>query len=302
MNTQPVKYLQTDSRWAANDYSASGESTTIKASGCGPTCAAMILATLIDAGITPADTCAWALKKGYKAVGQGTYYSYFKPQGAAYGLTWTQLNGSNLCNMTAANAKTYHDQALAAVQGGDLVICCMGPGNWTSGGHFILWWKYADGYVYINDPASTASAREKNTLALLQSQVKYYFVCKTPTTTTEEDDTVTQAQFNEMMAVYEATQAAKTVSTSAAEPWAIAKDCGILDGTKPACPVTREQLTIVLSRVGSIYKNTESAQYAEDYWDAATKAGIVDGKNPQGVVTREMLITILGRLGVLDNV
>ncbi|MCD7947977.1 MAG: C39 family peptidase [Oscillospiraceae bacterium] len=258
MTMQPVKYLQTDSRWAANDYSASGESTTIKASGCGPTCAAMVIATLKDSTVTPATTCAWSLSHGYKAVGQGTYYSYFKPQGAVYNLTWTQLNSSNLLNMTTANAKTYHDQALAAVQGGDLVICCMGPGNWTSGGHFILWWKYDGGYVYINDPASTTSAREKNTLSLLQAQVKYYFICKTPTasttTNTEEDDEMTQDQFNTMfdtaMSKYQTTLNAKEVSTWAQEHWEDATKSGVFDGTMPQSPLTREQAATVFFRLG----------------------------------------------------
>ena len=43
MNTQPVSYLQTDPRWGSLDYSAPGEKTTIRASGCGPTAMAMVL-------------------------------------------------------------------------------------------------------------------------------------------------------------------------------------------------------------------------------------------------------------------
>lgn len=251
MATQPVKYLQTDPRWASNDYSVKGETTNIKESGCGPTCAAMILATQTDASINPAQTCAWSLAKGYKALKQGTYYTYFAAQGKAYGLTWTQLNGSNLRNLTAAKAKAYHDKALAAVQSGDLVIACMGPGNWTSSGHFILWWKYENGYVCINDPASTAASREKNTLALLQAQVKYYFICKTPDTSKEEEE-MTEAQKEAL--IKEAVEAGRPkvyTSVSAVPAWAQglvqeAQEKGIIKGDQSgALALTDDRLVML---------------------------------------------------------
>ena len=66
MNTRPVSYLQTDPRWGSLDYSAKGEKTTIRASGCGPTAMAMALATWADPKITPKTECAWALAHGYR--------------------------------------------------------------------------------------------------------------------------------------------------------------------------------------------------------------------------------------------
>ncbi len=86
MTEQPVSYLQTDPRWKNTDYSAKGEKTTIGASGCGPTAMSMVLATWADPAVTPKTECAWALAHGYKARGQGTYYSYFVPVARRYGL------------------------------------------------------------------------------------------------------------------------------------------------------------------------------------------------------------------------
>jgi len=43
---KPVSYLQTDPKWKNHNYSAKGESKTIGSSGCGPTAAAMVIATL----------------------------------------------------------------------------------------------------------------------------------------------------------------------------------------------------------------------------------------------------------------
>ena len=114
MNEKPVSYLQTDARWKNVDYSAKGETTTIGASGCGPTAMAMVLATWCDPKVDPKTECAWALKNGYKAPHSGTYYGYFAPAGKRYGLTAYQVNYTNIYG----NSKSaYHAQAKDAVNG-----------------------------------------------------------------------------------------------------------------------------------------------------------------------------------------
>lgn len=171
MNKQPVLYMQTDPRWANKDYSAKGESTTIGKSGCGPTCAAMLLSTLTGKTFTPADACAWALKHGYKAPDQGTYYSYFVPQFQQYGIACRRLNGVSLYGSPAS---TIHTEAFGLLKQGYYLIACMGKGTWTSGGHYVVaWWE--DGWVRINDPASQAAERVKGNLATFKKEVKYYW-------------------------------------------------------------------------------------------------------------------------------
>lgn len=136
---RPKKYLQIDPRWANNDYSAKGDGSTIGTAGCGPTAAAMVIATWKNHTITPAHTAAWAKEVGYKAPNQGTYYSYFAPQMAKFGIDCHQVNFKNLTILSKLDAAVYHEKALQAIQRGNLVIACMGPGHWTSSGHFILW-------------------------------------------------------------------------------------------------------------------------------------------------------------------
>ena len=138
MNQQPVSYLQTDPRWSAKDYSARGEKTTIGASGCGPTAMAMVLATWADPQVTPATECAWALAHGYKAPRQGTYYGYFPPAAARYGLTCRQMNWSSLYGNPNSSL---HAQAKGEIAKGNLVIACMALGCGTSSGHFVLVWR-----------------------------------------------------------------------------------------------------------------------------------------------------------------
>lgn len=174
---RPIYYLQTDPRWKNHDYSAKGEKKTIGSAGCGPTAAAMVIATLRDKNVTPVTTALWSMAHAYKALNQGTYYSYFVPQMSAYGIACKRLNTSNLYGKSSSAA---HTEALNALKNGDWVIACMGKGNWTSSGHFILLYGYENGYVYINDPASTKAARVKNTWALYARQVKYMWTVPVP--------------------------------------------------------------------------------------------------------------------------
>lgn len=174
---KPVYYMQTDPKWKNANYSAPGEKKTIGSSGCGITCSAMAIATLKNSKITPLDTAKWSMNNGYKALNQGTYYTYFVPQFKKYGINCKMLNQSNLYGKSTSPA---HTEALKQLKAGNWLITCMGKGLWTSSGHFILVYGYKDGYVYINDPASKRSDRIKNTWELLSKQIKYMWSIEVP--------------------------------------------------------------------------------------------------------------------------
>jgi len=122
----------------------------------------MCIATLKDKSVTPKTCCDWSMAHGYKALNQGTYYSYFAPQMAAYGISCHQL------------AKGAYDEAMSLLKQGYYIIALMGKGLWTSGGHFVLVW-WADGHIRINDPASTAEARLNGDIATFKAQAKYFW-------------------------------------------------------------------------------------------------------------------------------
>ena len=174
---RPVSYMQTDPRWKSHNYSAKGEQKTIGSAGCGVAVSAMVIATLKDPSVTPVTTAQWSMSHGYKALNQGTYYSYFVPQFSTYGIPCERLNQSNLYGKTSSPA---HEKALQTLQNGGWVIACMGKGHWTSAGHFILLYHCKDGYVYINDPASTKENRIRNTWDLFAKQVKYMWAVRIP--------------------------------------------------------------------------------------------------------------------------
>lgn len=177
MSFKPVSYMQTDIKWRNKSYAVKGEVATIGSAGCGPTCAAMVIAEFINPNITPVDTCAWSLAHGYKALKQGTYHSYLKAQGAIYGLNWEQITTSSIYGKTSHSS---HKKALEAIKNGDYVIALMGKGNWTSSGHYVLWYGIDGNYVLINDPNSTKSSRTKGNYNTFISQVKHYFICHRP--------------------------------------------------------------------------------------------------------------------------
>ena len=201
---QPIYYMQTDSRWKNKNYSAPGEKKTIGSAGCGVACSAMVIATLKNKNITPVETANWSMAHGYKALNQGTYYTYFVPQFKEYGIECKRLNSSNLYGKSSS---TYHTEALNALKNNNWVIACMGKGTWTSSGHFVLVYGYKDGYVYINDPASKASYRIKNTWTTFAKQIKYLWTVTVP-------NSLKQINVNTSTSTYTKTQCVKDIQST----------------------------------------------------------------------------------------
>lgn len=174
---KPIDYKQYDTKWASLKYATKGESSTIKSAGCGITCAAMVIASFKDKNVTPVNTSKWSMDHGYKYLNQGTAYGYFKPQLAEYGIKCEQMNNVNVYHNKSASI---HKTVKAELEKGSWIISVMSKGRWTSGGHYILAYALEDGYVYINDPASTDPNRLKAKLEDWQYEVKYYWKVEVP--------------------------------------------------------------------------------------------------------------------------
>lgn len=161
----PIEYEQTDSRWRNIMYSPIGNhNDTIGNSGCGPTCAAMVVATLRDRSVTPLEAARWALAKGYVSPYDGTYWGFFKAYLAANGIDCKQL--------TKAEA----DQAIAALRKDRMVITSMGRGNWTTVGHFILAYGIQNDRVKIHDPNSESPYRELGNLTAYKTEAAQFWI------------------------------------------------------------------------------------------------------------------------------
>lgn len=258
MNKRPVSYLQTDPRWKNKPYRVPGENSTIGDSGCGPTAAAMLIETITGKTYTPEDACAWSIAHGYKALRQGTYYAYFTPQFAEFGIDCQMLNWTNTYGKPN---HPNHEKVVEKLKEGYYAIALMNKGLWTSSGHFVvLWWQ--DGKVRINDPASTRAARVNGDIRTFRSQAKYYWLIDARAHNREEDDDMDQSKFNEMFK--EAMRAYRKelqdndcgAWSEAARQWAIENGIIAGGGTGPdgqpnymwADTLTREQAVMLLYR------------------------------------------------------
>lgn len=257
MNKRPVSYLQTDPCWKNKPYRVPGENSTIGDSGCGPTAAAMLIETITGKTYTPEDACAWSIAHGYKALRQGTYYAYFTPQFAEFGIDCQMLNWTNTYGKPD---HPNHGKVVEKLKEGYYAIALMNKGLWTSSGHFVvLWWQ--DDKVRINDPASTRAARVNGDIRTFRSQAKYYWLIDAREFNTEEDD-MDQGKFNTMfreaMTSYRKELQDNDCGawSEAARQWAIENGIIAGGGTGPdgkpnymwADTLTREQAVMLLYR------------------------------------------------------
>lgn len=128
-------YNQSDPRWGATPYGQG----TISSSGCGPTSMAMVMKSY-GTNVTPVETSNWSLQNGFRVNGQGTSWGFFDAIGKQNGLTTSQFSSKD-------TAKQYLSKNIP-------VIGSMRPGDFTKGGHFIVFTGYDGTNVVVNDPAS----------------------------------------------------------------------------------------------------------------------------------------------------
>ena len=243
MNKKPHYYMQTDTRWAERPYRVTGEDTTIGDSGCGPTCAAMLITSMTGKVVTPIDTCAWSMEHGYKAKGQGTYYSYFTPQFKQYGIVCTQLNTASVYGKPR---EKIHDTVVELLRDGFYIIACMGKGLWTKSGHFVVVW-WADDHMYINDPASQRTERMQGDIETFRKQVKYYWAIDARAYNKEDED-MSYDKFKEYMDRYMKERGSEAPSVWAVDGLRQAKSKGITDGTRPRAFATREEVALMVNK------------------------------------------------------
>lgn len=151
-------FCQWDSAWAAKSYG----NGTIKSSGCGPTCCAMVVSYYTGQNITPADIVQ-KIGNTYYVSGKGSSWGLFPGVAGMYGIKCTDL-GRNLSS------------AIAALRNGEIVIASMGPGTFTKGGHFIvLTGVTEDGKITVNDPAHPDFCSQTFEPAIFTNEAKNYW-------------------------------------------------------------------------------------------------------------------------------
>lgn len=134
-----VYFNQGEEPWADAPYGPD----EIRGYGCGPTSMAMLISSLGEEELDPAQAAQAAYADGYCAPGSGSYLSIVEGMADRYGLraeSCPDLTAEELCQQLAS---------------GNLFVALMGKGHFTDGGHFIvLRGATLEGKVLVADPNS----------------------------------------------------------------------------------------------------------------------------------------------------
>lgn len=133
-------YNQHDPRWADALY---GGNDSVSSYGCGPTVLAMLVSSFTEQTMTPDAMAQWAAANYYWASGSGSRHNLIPEGAAAFG-----FRADSFQDFTPEGVKT-------ALRKGSILVALMGPGHFTSSGHFIIIADYWSGnLVSVADPAS----------------------------------------------------------------------------------------------------------------------------------------------------
>lgn len=131
-------FLQWDQRWGYMQYGSDFAAVT----ACGPVCLSMAAVYLTsDISYSPDAMIQFASDNGYYVPGSGSSWTLISEGGEKLGFQVTEL-------------PLDENRIQKALDAGTPVICVVGPGDFTTTGHFLVMVGYEDGMIRINDPNS----------------------------------------------------------------------------------------------------------------------------------------------------
>lgn len=152
----PPLLMQWDMRWGYRMYS--GQAAAL--SGCGPLCLAMAaIYTLEDDSMTPVKMMEFAETYGYDTDGSGSMHSLI-------------YEGGPLLGLDVENIEILEYAFTSRLEKGNCIIRLMGPGDFTSKGHFVLLAGMDDGLIKVNDPNSIKNSEKLWDFEDIQSQIR----------------------------------------------------------------------------------------------------------------------------------
>ncbi len=137
-NTEVVYFNQMDERYANQPYGTD----RIGSSGCGPTAMAIVVSSLTDTIVDPAEMAQWAYENGYWCKGSGSYHALIPAAAQHWNLPVSGCGSSE------------PQRILDALSEGKLVVALMAKGHFTKSGHFIVLRGVQDGKILVADPGS----------------------------------------------------------------------------------------------------------------------------------------------------
>lgn len=144
-NTDTVPlFLQWDQRWGYIRYGSDVAGLT----GCGPVCLSMAAYYLTrDGAYSPDKVLAFASDNGYYVPGSGSSWTLISEGGVKLGFAVTEL-------------PLDENRIRKSLEAGHPVICVVGPGDFTTTGHYIVLTACENGMLRVNDPNSMANSEK----------------------------------------------------------------------------------------------------------------------------------------------
>lgn len=160
-DTVPL-FLQWDRRWGYREYGNGIAGLT----ACGPVCLSMVAYYLSeDTRYTPGYMMTFAEENGYCVPGDGTSWTLFSEGAVSLGFDVTEI-------------PLDMDRIFEYLEVGNPIVCAMGPGDFTSEGHFVVMVAVEDGFLRIHDPNSIANSSTLWDYGKLQSQIENLWVIR----------------------------------------------------------------------------------------------------------------------------
>ncbi len=304
-----VKF-QTESKYKSISYG----SNSIYNSACGPASLCNALKALGLADVSIPTMCKLAVSCGARVDGGTVMATLLRETARKYHFTYstTSSNAELLAHLKAGGVAVLHNGSRYKLfsNSGHFVAAVDASGNTIT----VL-----DSYWY--NGKYTASSIRRNYISVVQKGVvktsltqcgkatidrspSYYLISReviTDKNTGKDVDDMTETEVRTLIDKVAEEKAKKAVSSWAKDAFAAAADAGVLDGTSPQAPLTREQFATVLTRLHFCGEDTTPSSWAADAFQAATDAGILDGTNPHGYVTREMLAQVLQNCSLIGT-
>lgn len=154
--------IQWDTRWGYIRYGAD----VVGLTGCGPVCLAMAGYYVTgDEKFSPDNMVAFAIDNGYCTWGNGTAWTLISEGGVELGLDVTEI-------------PLVKSRIMDNLEVGNPIICVMGPGDFTTSGHYIVLVGTEDGKIRVNDPNSHANSEKLWTYEQMESQFRNLWVIR----------------------------------------------------------------------------------------------------------------------------
>lgn len=150
-------FIQWDERWGYDLYG----DTYMAINGCGPTTLAMVIVGLTgDVNINPKVVADYSYNNNYYVENVGTSWNLMTEGVQAFGIQGEEIPLSE-------------KEIIGALEKGQPIIASMKPGNFTTGGHFILLTGVTqDGEIIVNDSDSIKRSGMTWDIDTIMSEVK----------------------------------------------------------------------------------------------------------------------------------